>query len=161
MSIPFKIVPLPSAVAARARADRAGVVAITDEDGGQPCRHCLRDSAPGETMLLFSYSPTATDGPYHEVGPIFVHERPCAPYDASEVIPAQLRRRLLALRGYDAAGDMVAADVVEGQAMDPLLDELLARPDVAAVHVRNARRGCFACVIVRADQSAQQRKPVE
>jgi hypothetical protein len=44
---------------------------------------------------------------------------------------------------------MVAADVVDGKAMDRLLGELLGRPDVELVHVRNARPGCFACEVRR------------
>jgi hypothetical protein len=155
MSTSFEIVALPTEVAERVRAERvdaAGnpVVARVATDGGMPCRHCLTDSAPGETMLLFSYSPFTTGGPYREAGPIYVHERACPRYPTSGVIPEQLRRRLLALRGYDAAGDMVDADVVDGKAMEPLLDDLLGRPEVAFVHVRNARPGCFACGIVRA-----------
>src|SRR6266567_1204985 len=143
MSQPFEIVPIATAVAERVRAERVDdhgnpVVPVVCRDGGHPCRHCLEDAVPGETMLLFSYSPVQTAGPYREIGPIYVHERPCARYAAGRHIPAQLRRRLLALRGYDARGDMVESDVVEGKDMDRLLDRLLARSDVAFVHVRNA-----------------------
>ena len=149
----MRIVPLSTAIAEhvrRARADLQGNPAVVEiATYGVPCRHCLQDAQVGETMLLFSHCPFETDGPYREVGPIYIHERPCRRYDAVDTIPVQLRQRLLALRGYDAAGNMIAADVVEGRTMDDLLGTLLGRPDVARVHVRNARPGCFACAIVR------------
>jgi Protein of unknown function (DUF1203) len=151
----FQIIPIETAVAERIRRDRVDelgrpVVARVADSGGYPCRHCLEDAVPGETMLLFGHSPFTTGGPYREVGPIYVHERPCARRAPSGQVPEQLRRRLLALRGYDAAGNMVAADVVDGREMEGLLGKLLARDDVAFVHARNARPGCFACAIVRA-----------
>jgi len=154
MSTAFQIVPIETQVAERARRlrlDEQGqpVVARVADDGGFPCRHCLTDAVPGETMLLFSHSPFTSGGPYREFGPIYVHERTCTRRAPSAEIPEQLRRRLLALRGYDRDGNMVAADVVDGKEMDPLVQSFLAREDVAFVHVRNARPGCFACAIVR------------
>ncbi len=43
---------------------------------------------------------------------------------------------------------MVDSEIVEGQVMEGLLAELLSRPDVAFVHARNARAGCYACAII-------------
>jgi uncharacterized protein DUF1203 len=150
----IRIIPLATETAERVRRERVdaagNAVVVETATYGVPCRHCLEDAQPGETMLLFSYCPFETSGPYREHGPIYIHARPCERYAAADTIPEQLRRRLLALRGYDAAGNMVEADVVEGRTMDDLLDSLLARPDVAFVHARNARPGCFACAIVRA-----------
>lgn len=143
----MRIIPIPTEVAERVRVGLEPAVARVAQ-GGEPCRHCLEDAAPGETMLLFSYSPFATGGPYREQGPIYVHARACARFAGAE-IPEQVRRRLVALRGYDAKGDMLEADVVDGRQLGPLLDRLLDREDVAFVHVRNARPGCFACEIRR------------
>ena len=61
----------------------------------------------------------------------------------------QLRRRLLAVRGYDRAQTLVDAAVVEGVSVDGELARLLGRDDVAFVHVRFARAGCFAVRIER------------
>jgi hypothetical protein len=143
----MQIIAIPTEVARNIRTGLAPAVAWVAE-GGEPCRHCLEDAAPGETMLLFSYCPFQTDGPYREVGPIYVHARPCARFEG-DAIPDQLRRRLLALRGYDVNGDMLDAEIVDGRQMAPLAERLLSRDDVAFVHVRNARPGCFACEIRR------------
>jgi hypothetical protein len=57
---------------------------------------------------------------------------------------------VLALRGYDRAQLLVDAAIIDGAALEPELDRLLARDDVDFVHVRFARPGCFACRIERA-----------
>lgn len=121
---------------------------VADKPAAFPCRHCLRDAEPGEAMLLASHSPFAQPGPYKEVGPVFVHARACARFAGGEV-PLQLRRRLLALRGYDRAQSLVDGVVVEGAALEGALAALFARADVDWVHVRFARPGCFACRIER------------
>jgi hypothetical protein len=121
---------------------------VADEPASFPCRHCLRDAEPGEPMLLASHSPFALPGPYKEVGPIFVHADACARFAGGDV-PLQLRRRLLALRGYDRAQSLVDGVVVEGAALEGGLATLLANADVDWVHVRFARPGCFACRIER------------
>jgi len=151
---PFQIIPIETAVAEKIRRDRVDelgrpVVVEVADGSGYPCRHCLEDAVAGETMLLFGHSPFTTDGPYREIGPIYVHERPCERREPSGEVPEQLRRRLLALRAYDTLGRMVDADVVDGRDMESVLEKMFAREDVAFVHARNARPGCFAVAIYR------------
>jgi len=59
-----------------------------------------------------------------------------------------LRTRLLSLRAFDAHGMLVDADVVDGRALEPALDRLLA--DAAYVHVHFAKPGCYAALVRRA-----------
>jgi hypothetical protein len=152
----FTIVPLDTDLVDRWRtagADDYGnplTPVVADKPAAFPCRHCLRDAEPGEPLLLASHSPFALPGPYKEVGPVFVHAERCERWRGGADVPAQLRRRLLALRGYDRQQTIVDAVVVEGAAMDSELERLLARGDVAFVHARFARTGCFACGIERA-----------
>lgn len=158
----FNIVALPSEVAERwrlAAVDEYGNALdpiVADKPAAFPCRHCLRDAEPGEAMLLASHSPFALPGPYREVGPVFVHAASC-PRWRGDAIPPQLRRRLLALRGYDRGQRIVDAVVVEGAAMDEELARILGRDDVDFVHVRFARTGCFACRIDRCQGGARAR----
>src|SRR5450432_1574756 len=152
--ISFRIEPIESAAVENARArlqqhDPTVELVIADEPNSYPCRHCLEDALPGERMLLFSHSPFEKLGPYKEFGAVFAHERSCV-RATSPAIPEQLRRRLLALRGYSADQKILAADVVQGAALEPLLEELLRKPEVAYVHARFAKFGCFACRIDRA-----------
>jgi hypothetical protein len=152
--INFRIEPIETAAVARAHArlaegDPTVELVVADEANSYPCRHCLEDAQLGERMLLFSHSPFEKIGPYKEFGAVFAHERRCVRASKPQ-IPEQLRRRLLALRGYSADQKILAADVVQGTAIEPLIEELLQKPGVAYVHARFAKFGCFACRIERA-----------
>ncbi len=121
---------------------------VADAKPGFPCRITLEDAEPGERVLLLSFPHQPARSPYKGSGPIFVRERARASFDGSE-IPPVLRGRFLSLRAYDKNGMMVDADVMEGNDVEGLLERLFARADVENIHIHNARRGCFACLVER------------
>ena len=47
------------------------------------------------------------------------------------------------MRLWPSRPSWVIADVVEGDEMEPLIERLLANPDVDCIHVHNARQGCY------------------
>ena len=51
-----------------------------DPEGGDPLRCCLRETRPGEEVLLIAHTPPGTSGAYAERGPVFVHADPCEGY---------------------------------------------------------------------------------
>ena len=108
----------------------------------------IDQAEPGESLLLLNYEHQPAHSPYRAKGPIFVREKAAQAYDAGAVPPV-LRSRLLSLRAYDAAGMIVEADVVEGTAVEILLDRLFARPDTVYAHIHYAKRGCFAALVER------------
>jgi hypothetical protein len=118
-----------------------------------PCRHCLADVAVGEEYLIVAHRPFTTIHPYTETGPIFLHARACERHPASERMPDMLSRSSqMIVRGYSAderivygTGAVVATDRIAEAAAT-----LLAREDVAFVHVRSATNNCFQCRIDRA-----------
>jgi len=126
-----------------------GVQSLRADESGFPCRIGLRDAAPGERVLLLSYSHQPAASPYRAAGPIFVAETAAEAYDAAGPVPESLRRRLLSLRAYDRQDCIVEAEVVEGAELEPLAERLLADPAVAYLHAHYARRGCYACRIER------------
>src|SRR6185312_14969270 len=64
-----------------------------DLEGGSPLRCCLRESDPGERMLLIAYTPPGTCGAYAERGPVFIHADPCAGYlTPSRYSPGRMSR---------------------------------------------------------------------
>jgi hypothetical protein len=67
-----------------------------------------------------------------------------------DIVPDAMRRRLLSLRAFDAAGMMIDADIVDGLDAESLIDRLLADRRAAYLHAHYARRGCFAARIDRA-----------
>ncbi len=123
---------------------------LVDERPGFPCRVSLEDAGIGETVILLPFTHHETDSPYRASGPIFVREGAVTATPAVDEIPAMFAHRLLSLRGYDATGTMVAADVVSGTELGDALRRVFGDERVDAVHVHNARPGCYNCRVVRA-----------
>jgi hypothetical protein len=120
-----------------------------DKPVGFPCRISLEDAPVGEEVLLLPFTHQDSRSPYRASGPIFVRRgRPEAARIAN-ALPPYLTLRPLSVRAYDAADEMVDAEVVDGAAAAPLIERYLAREDVAYLHVHFARRGCYACRIDR------------
>ncbi|ODU42919.1 MAG: hypothetical protein ABS98_13825 [Lysobacteraceae bacterium SCN 69-48] len=128
---------------------RGAVRVRADAVPGFPCRVTLEDAQPGESLLLLHWTHQPTDTPYRNGGPIFVREAARATARLHNAIPPQQRERLLSVRGYDAAGWMHDADVVEGTQLETVIERFFKDPRIAYLHVHNARRGCYACRIDR------------
>ena len=114
-----------------------------------PCRISLDDAEIGESVILLNFDHQPADTPYRQQGPVFVRET-MAHFDAEDVIPPALARRVLSLRGFDADHMMIEADVVDGAAAARLVEQFFANPDVAYIHAHYAKRGCYAARFDRA-----------
>lgn len=123
---------------------------VADKLPGFPDRIEMRDVAVGERVLLLNHvcQPAAT--PYRASHAIFVREGAEAPYESFDTIPEVMKICPLSLRAYDHAGMMIDADLAEGDAVKPLVERLLANPEVAYIHAHNAKRGCYSGRIDRA-----------
>ena len=121
----------------------------SDKPVGFPCRISLEDAPVGEEVLLLPFTHQDSRSPYRASGPIFVRRGQPAARIVNE-LPSYLTLRPLSVRAYDAADEMVDAEVVDGAAAEPLIQRYLARADVAYLHIHFARRGCYACRIDRA-----------
>ncbi|OOQ84161.1 hypothetical protein PEBR_31596 [Penicillium brasilianum] len=122
-----------------------------------PCRNCLQDGLPGEEMLLLHYnpfSPSPSSGcasPYTVPSPIFIHRNPCPKYQCDGSVPEQQRKRLLAVRAYDADQMMVGFAVVKGEELGQKAEELFEDEGVRFLFVYYAGPGCFAVRIDRGE----------
>jgi hypothetical protein len=117
---------------------------------GFPCRITLEDAPVGETVLLLNYEHQPAATPYRSSHAIFVREGARATRRAVDEIPPALAvRPSISLRAFDEAGMMVDAALAPGAELEPVVERLLARPDVAYLHAHNAGRGCFAARIDR------------
>ena len=116
-----------------------------------PCRHCLQLIADGDEKLVLSYRPFTSLQPYAESGPIFLHRHACRRYEAFG-LPAWFAYMDAALiRGYDR-DDWIRYDtgqVVRGPELANTARQILAREDVAYVHIRS-KFNCFQCRVDRA-----------
>jgi len=109
--------------------------------GYGPCRLCLRTFAVGkDERILFTYQPFLEPGSLPAPGPVFIHARECARYDAAE-LPADFRSLPLVFEAYRAGGDLIARERVGTRAPEEVLAALFERPDY--VHIRNGEAGCF------------------
>jgi hypothetical protein len=123
---------------------------VVDCKPGFPCRISLRDAEPGETVLLLNYEHQPANSPYRASHAIFIREHAEQARPAIDEIPDVLSLRLLSVRAFDRAGMMVDADVVAGAELRPVLERLLAMPEVDYLHLHNAKPGCYAARAERA-----------
>lgn len=111
-----------------------------------PLRCCLRNSRPGERLILFGYAPPIPGGPspYQEVGAVFAHAEPCDGPPQWTTYPDEWLHRPQILRAYDSRGWIHPATTMhDGNEAETALREVLSAPGVVEVHSRNITYGCF------------------
>lgn len=123
---------------------------VADARPGFPDRIEVRDAEPGERLLLLNYVHQPADTPYRASHAIYVREGAETPFDRVDEIPDALRVRPISLRAFNAAGDMVDADLVAGEQLEGVIHRFLANGEVEYLHAHYARRGCYAARIDRA-----------
>jgi hypothetical protein len=123
---------------------------VADAKPGYPCRVSLEEAEIGEHVILVTYEHHPVDGPYRGSGPIYVREIAKQVQLGVNEIPDVARRRLMSVRAYDAQSLMVVSDVVEGVMLEQQIEKFFADPNVAYLHLHNAKPGCFSCRVDRA-----------
>lgn len=152
----IRFIPLQTALVERWRAggaDDYGLAperAVSDGDG-IPCRHCLKVTPAGADYLIVGHRPFAGLNPYTETGPIFVCAA-CERAGETGALPLMLASPGYIVRGYSDAERIVygTGGVVPTQDIPARCEELLARADIAFVHVRSASNNCFQVRVDRA-----------
>jgi hypothetical protein len=118
-------------------------------DGPRPCRISLTDATPGDEVILVNFEHHAVASPYRMRFAIFV--RPGEEtYDAVDNVPVQLRRRTLAVRGFDAQGMMTGSELIEGVFLEEAIERQFADASAAYLHLHFAAPGCYAARVERA-----------
>jgi hypothetical protein len=123
---------------------------IAQSKPGYPCRVSLVDAEVGEELLLLPYEHQPAHSPYKASGPIYVRRGAQQRISPVGEIPEYVSLRLISLRAYDKAHMIVAANVCEGREIAAEIDHLFVDPDVRYIHLHNAKRGCFSCLVQRA-----------
>ena len=149
---------MPSDVAARFRAGAPDANGQPPErrvsDGsGVPCRHCLGYVTEGEPYLVLAYRPFPAPQPYAETGPVFIHAEACPAYDPAQGLPPRHRQGNdnQILRGYGEDNRIVYGSgvVVRPAEIEATAAQLLARNDIAYLHMRSSTNNCFTLRIDR------------
>src|ERR1051325_261381 len=150
----FRIVALPYEVADSARRLRRDAFgnSLSVLRDGEPhqCRCCLRLSLPHEGVILLAYQPFASQQPYAEVGPIFIHERDCEPYRDVGLYPAEFPRRAVVLRAYNDRDQIVGAQAVGERRVEEVIAAMLEERGAAYLQARNLGYGCYMFRVERA-----------
>lgn len=123
---------------------------VAAADVGFPCRITLEDAPAGQTLLLLNYEHQSADSPYRSRHAIYVSEAATQTRRVVDEVPRCLSvRPHISLRAFDAAGMMTAAEIAPGAALTPVIERMLADPQVSYLHAHNAGRGCYAARIDR------------
>ena len=117
---------------------------------GYPCRISLVDAQAGDELLLLPFEHQPAHSPYRASGPIYVKVGARQRTMAVGEIPESVRRRQISLRAYDADDLIVDAEVCAGESVGAEIERLLADPLVRYLHLHNAKRGCYSCLVRRA-----------
>ena len=116
---------------------------------GAPCRVSLTDAQPGDELILTTYEHHAVASPYRMRFAIYVRAGE-ETFDAVDRVPDQLRRRTLAVRGFDAAGMMTGWELIEGIWLEEAIDRQFADAATQYLHIHYAAPGCYAAKVERA-----------
>jgi hypothetical protein len=125
-----------------------------DESPGYPCRISLEDAALGEELLLLPYLHQPALSPYRASGPIFVRRGAVQRRLPMNTVSAYVTTRLMSARAYDATHMITDAVVCEGPVVADEIVRLFNNPQVAYIHLHNAKRGCFSCRVERVAKPA-------
>jgi hypothetical protein len=99
-------------------------------DGPRPCRISLTDAAAGDELILTNYEHHAVASPYRMRFAIYVRKGEQT-FDAVDEVPAQLRTRTLAVRGFDAGGMMTGWELIDGGKLEEAIERQFADPRAA------------------------------
>ena len=148
--MPITFIPIPTDLARAYQSGAPDAYGLPPErqisDGdGVPCRHCLNFVAAGAPYLVLAHRPFPAPQPYAETGPIFLCAEPCAAPQDVGTIPEILSSPTYILRGYGTDDRIVygTGAVTPTPSITDRAAELLARDDVAYVHVRSASNNCY------------------
>jgi hypothetical protein len=122
---------------------------IADASPGFPCRVSLQDAEPGERVLLLNFEHQDADTPFRACHAIYVRVDAIEAHPEPGEVPEVLRRRVLSVRAFDAAGWLRDADLADGTAVESVIERLLADPEVAYLHLHYAKPGCYAARVER------------
>ncbi|MFV0322745.1 MAG: DUF1203 domain-containing protein [Alphaproteobacteria bacterium] len=123
---------------------------IVDAYPGYPCRVSLKDAQIGEEVVAFSYCHHDVFSPYNAQGPIFVRKNIEKANLPINTLPKMIGHRLLSVRGYNAIGLMIEADVIEGTQLAETIQGFFNNNEVDYIHIHNAKPGCYNFAVIRA-----------
>ncbi|MDJ0614953.1 MAG: DUF1203 domain-containing protein [Rhizobiaceae bacterium] len=124
---------------------------VVQSSPGTPCRVSMADAKVGETVILLNYEHQTANSPYKATHAIFVREGVSQAHLAVGEVPEVLRSRIISLRLFDRNHMMIDAVVVQGEDLADAINIAFESERVAYAHLHNAKPGCFAASVTRAE----------
>nr|CTQ92267.1 hypothetical protein [Kibdelosporangium sp. MJ126-NF4] len=115
-------------------------------EGWEPLRCCLKTATEGEDIALICYAPWDEPSPWMEAGPVFVHHTECSGYTDTGEFPERHRHSEAILNPFDHTGARAYEHITflgPDDDHEAALAHVLSQPEVAHVHVRSRKAGCF------------------
>jgi hypothetical protein len=106
---------------------------FADSKPGFPCRVSLADAEVGDELLLLPFEHQPAASPYRSSGPIFVRKMATQAVLQPGVIPDYVHTRLMSIRVYDAAHQMVDAAVCPGNEAAQAIGAMFTRGEAAYI----------------------------
>jgi hypothetical protein len=114
-----------------------------------PCRHCLRTIAPRERRILFTYDRFTCKESLPQPGPVYIHADGCQRYSENAGFPEELRNSPRTVEAYARGRKLKAQEYVSDGRFEPVIDKLLANPEVNYLQINSTTAGCFTFRIER------------
>ncbi len=109
----------------------------------------LEDAAEGERVYLLNFEHQPSQSPYQSRHAIFVKEGAEERQPEPGTVPASITSRLLSVRAFNSAHEIVDAEVVDGTEVADMISGFFANPKVDYIHLHYAKRGCYAAKVTR------------
>jgi hypothetical protein len=122
---------------------------VVTEKPGFPCRVSLADAEIGENIILVHYEHQPVDSPFRASHAVFVRPAAAQAAPAMNEVPAIFRTRVLSLRGFDAKGMLIAADLADGTNLETAIEAMFQNSQVDYIHIHFAKPGCYAATCRR------------
>lgn len=132
-------------------AERQACRQVVTAKPGTPCRVSMADAEVGETVILLNYAHQPEKSPYRATHAIFVREHAQQADIAVNDVPEVIRSRLISVRLFDRNHMMVDADVVPGNMVSSVISKAFDNPEIAYIHLHNAKPGCFSASVQRSE----------
>jgi hypothetical protein len=131
-------------------AKRVAVRKTATSKPGHPCRVSLADAEVGDELILVIYEHQPGNSPYRAAHAVFVRKGVEQVHLAAGEVPQLFMNRAMSLRAFSDQAMIVGVDLVQGEEVGAALNNLLANPAAAYVHIHYAKFGCYAA---RADRA--------
>jgi hypothetical protein len=154
--LPIRFVAIPTLIAEEARSSlRAPVYGFPAHaelaTDAAPCRHCLRTFVVGEDRrILFIYDRFAGVESLPQPGPVYIHADACTRYAEDAGFPEELRGSPRTVEAYANGRRLVAQEYVADGEFEPVIERLLAHPNVDYLLANSTTAGCFTFRVERA-----------